>query len=462
MEQDLAYDMLRGQDIYLAPMCLLLLFFFVRAMKKRYSGTPLEKYVFPAAGLRFLGAFIYTLVIAYYYGFGDSHNYYQGLIDMYKAVSDDNSMFLDIMTKEKVEVTDKIYTYFFYDGYGYTKYYMLEPRSFSVPKFALPFAMIFSRSFLCVSFCIAFFSFLGSWRIFKMFTEMYPHLHKKLSYGILFLPSVLFWGVSLLKDSFCMAALGFFVYAAYSILIKRRQVLISLVILYIAGYVLLNLKPYILICISAVFLLWYFMLFRDKIKDKTLRTLSTSVFIIAAALAGFFISQTFAKSEATSQFSSEQFLKTVQTQQSTYTGNPEEGSGSNFAVDAASSPLKMAMLFPLGVVNTYFRPFPWDVKSPVMIISFFESFFFLAITFMCFRKIGVGKTFNIIFSDAVISFCFVFAILFGALIGITTTNFGALVRYKIPSLAFYAVAFILVMDKSGKFPNPYIFSKKLF
>ncbi len=462
MGNDFAYQMLRTQDYYLAPLCLLLVYLCARAYVKKYKNTPIEKYILPAVTFRIIGAFVYTLVIAYYYGFGDSHNYYQGLIDMYHAVKDDGSMFTKIMLNGKVEETDPLYTYFYYDGYGFTRYYMLEPRSYNVPRFGLPFGMIFNRSFLCISFCISFLAFMGSWRLFKMFYELYPQLHKKLAYAVLFMPSALFWGVSLLKDSFCVAAIGFFVYAAYSILIKKQNIFQSLLVAYISALILLGLKPYILICISAVFLLWYFMLFRDKIADKTLRSVSTVGFVAIAALAGFLISQSLASSESKDALTSEELLKTIQSQQQTFAGNTEVGSGSNFSVGATDSPLMMAAMFPLGVVNTYFRPFPWDIRSPVMLISFLEAFAFLAITFMCFRRIGVGKTFSIIFSDPVIAFCFVFSILFGAIVGITTTNFGALVRYKIPSLSFYAVAFILVMEKSGKFSRDYIFSKKLF
>jgi hypothetical protein len=185
---------------------------------------------------------------------------------------------------------------------------------------------------------------------------------------------------------------------------------------------------------------------------------------VLAVGAGFFLSQSLAQSEATAQFSSEKILKTIESQQGTFSRNTAEGEGggSNFSVGKTNSPLQMAVSLPIGVVNTYFRPFLWEVRSPVAVISALESFAFLALTFLCFKKVGVGKTFNMIFSDPVIAFCFVFALLFGGLIGITTVNFGALVRYKIPCIPFYAMAFILVMDKSGKFSLNYIFSKKLF
>jgi len=448
----------------MAPLCLGILYLLSRGMLNKYKKSPVQKYILPAITLRFVGAIVYTLVIGYYYGFGDSHNYYQGVIDMHNAVTDDPSYLSDIYTKLKVETTDRLYTYFYYDGYGFTRYYMLEVRSYNVARFGLPFSLIFNKSFLCISFCISYFSFLGSWRIFKMFYEMYPHLHKKIAYATLFLPSILFWGVSLLKDPICVGAMGFFIYAAYSAFIKREKIISSLITIYLSGLLLNYFKPYILICLSAVFVLWVFLKFRDKIKDRTLRTVSTSFFILVAVGSGFLLSQSLAQSEATAQFSSEKILQTIEGQQSTFSRNTEGagGGGSNFSVGNTSSPIQMALSLPLGVINTYFRPFLWEVRSPIAIISALESLAFLVLTYLCFRKLGVGKTLNMIFSDPVIAFCFVFALMFGGIIGVTTTNFGALVRYKIPSIPFYAMAFILVMDKSGKFSPNYIFSKKFF
>jgi hypothetical protein len=298
-----------------------------------------------------------------------------------------------------------------------------------------------------------------------MFYEMYPHLHRKLALATLFLPSLLFWGVSLLKDPICVGAMGYFTYAAYCIFIKRTNIVLSLIVMYGMGFLLLNTKPYILICLSAVFLIWIFFRIREKIEDKTLRGVSTILFVLLAALGGYFVTEGLAQSETTAQFSTDQLLKTVEKQQSTFAGNTDAtgGGGSTFTVGATdNSLLGTIALFPVGVVSTFFRPFIWEIRSPLMILSALESLAFLALTYMCFRKVGIGKTFNIIFSDPVIAFCFVFAILFGGIIGGTTTNFGALVRYKLPCIPFYALAFILVMDKSGKFSNKYIFSKKLF
>jgi len=455
MDEYFNYNLLRANDFYLAPLCLLLIYFFAFLLYRKYRKTRIQKYILPAVTIRLVCVIVYSFVLAYYYGFGDSFNYYQGVLDMHKAVSDDPSFIFDIYTKAALEKTDRLYPYFRFDLNGFTHYYMLESRTYFVAKLGLPFSLIFNKSFLCISFCISFLSFLGSWRIFKMFYEMYPHLHKKIAIACLFLPSLLFWGVSLLKDPFCIAAMGFFIYAAYSIFIKKKNVLISLVQVTISGFFLLNLKPYILYSLVAVFFLWVFYRFRDSIADKTLRTVSTVLFTILAVAVGFLATQGLGQTSGGSQFAADELLNTVNHQQAIFSNNRGEAEGavSNFTVGGGSttSIVSLISLFPVGVVNTFFRPFIWDVRSPMMIFSAFESLCFLLITIMSFRRLGIMKTFQIIFSDPVIAFCFVFAVVFGGVIGVTTTNFGALVRYKIPCISFYAMTFFLIMDKSRRY-----------
>ena len=466
MDEYLSYNILRPNDLYLVPLCLLLLYILGAIMRRKYEKTDIQRYIIPALSIRFVCAFLYTLVLAYYYGFGDSYNYYQGVLDMHKAVFDDVSILSDIYSKISLDRDGRLYSYFRYDSYGFTHYYMLEPRTYMVSKMGLPFSILFNKSFLCISFCISFFAFLGSWRILKLFYDMYPHLHRKLAIAILFLPSVLIWGVSLLKDPICLAAMGFFLYASYSLLIKKKRITSSIVSILISGFLLLNLKPYILICTAGVFLLWVFLRFREGIKEPVLKNVSTILFSIVAVGAGYLMVNQLTTDETTSKYSTEQILNTIEATHSTFNrvgSSFEEGGRSNFSVGTVNnSVLGTILLFPLGVVNTYFRPFPWDVRSPIMILAMLESLAFLILTLKCFSKIGLGKTFSYIFSDPLITFCFVFAIVFGGIIGITTTNFGALVRYKIPSMPFYMLTFILVMDKSGKFSRKYIFSKRFF
>jgi hypothetical protein len=461
MNENFDVRLIKESDIIWGPICLFVLFAIGYSIRRKYRGTPLEQYFFPALFLRFLFAFIYALVIQFYYGYGDTSMYYQAVIDMRIAIVNEPSLFQEIFFNLKLDKTSSLYPYFVYDGGAFTQLYMLNVSNYMVPRFALPFSILFFDSYLCICFCISFFSFAGCWRIFKMFYEMYPHLKKKLAIATLFLPSILFWGGPLLKDSICIGAMGFALYAAYSIVFRKRKVFISFVILILVCALLFYIKPYILLCLLPAFLLWIFLQFRSKIEDRTLRRIAGILFAGASLILGFFALQALTASELTGQYSSEKILQTVQGVQGSFV--QQEGGGSGFTVgNVGSSTTGFLLLLPAGLMSTFFRPFLWEVANPLMLLSSLEALGFLWLTLLAFKRIGIRRFFSLVFTDSVIVFCFVYSIFFAGIIGVTTTNFGALVRYKIPCIPFYLIMLFLVMHKSGKFSPNVIFSKKFF
>jgi hypothetical protein len=50
-----------------------------------------------------------------------------------------------------------------------------------------------------------------------------------------------------------------------------------------------------------------------------------------------------------------------------------------------------------------------------------------------------------IVKDPNLTFCLVFSIIFAFAVGISSYNFGALSRYKIPCLPFYAAALVILL-----------------
>jgi hypothetical protein len=451
----------KESDIILVPLCLMVLYAFAYIARKKYRNTGIEQYFLPALNLRFLFAVIYALIVEFYYGYGDTIMYYNAVQDMHRAVSDDFSYLKEILLIEKLGVTDEVYPYFRYDGAGYTDMYMSNVHNYSVAKFALPFSLMFSKSFLCISFCFSFFSFAGCWRIFKMFYEIYPPLKKKLAIATLFLPSILFWGSSFLKDSICLGAMGFMIYALYSIFIKKKKVFVSVMILLAATVLIYYIKPYIVLSLMLAVIAAFFMALNRKIKSRELRLASSVFFIGLAAIAGFFMLSTFAAFEISSQFATENILKTMQGVQTGY--ETVEGGGSFFKVgNVENSMTGLLLLFPAGIGTSLFRPFLWEVNNPLMLLNALESLGFLVLTLMILRRIGFFKAGKLIFSDSILIFCFTFVILFAGFVGITTFNFGSLSRYKIPCLPFYLIMLFIVMHKSGKFSPNYVFSKKFF
>lgn len=450
-------------DIFLVPVCLLLIFVIAYIVRKKYTGTSKAGYFFPALLLRLVFVFLYAIVVQYYYGYGDTIMYYRSVLDMHRAIGDDLSFLTKIATTTQLDVYNPLYPYFMYDGSIATHYYMMQVNNFNVSRFALPYSLMFNGSYICISFCLSFFSFGGCWRIFKMFTELYPQLERKFAFSILFLPSILFWGGSLLKDSICLGAMGFALYAGYQIFFKKKKILASLLILAFSTLLLYYIKPYILLCLVPPFIFWRFYTFRKGIVDSGVRKFTSFALVIISIIGGALLLRQLNQSEIASQYASEKILETAQSLQTTFATLEEESGSSNYSVGAiGDSYFDLILMFPTGIITTYFRPFPWEVKNPLMLISAMEAFAFLYLTIMMFRKVGAKRVFSIGFNDSTVLFCLIFSFAFGGIIGITTTNFGALARYKIPCLPFYLFMIFIIMEKSGKISSRYIFGPRFF
>jgi hypothetical protein len=106
----------------------------------------------------------------------------------------------------------------------------------------------------------------------------------------------------------------------------------------------------------------------------------------------------------------------------------------------------MLVKFPQAVVVTFFRPFPWEARKIIVMLSALEALAFAYFTFRAFQKRGIGKTFGLIAKDPNLLFCLIFSVIFGFAVGISSYNFGALSRYKIPALPFYAAFLMIVLN----------------
>lgn len=114
----------------------------------------------------------------------------------------------------------------------------------------------------------------------------------------------------------------------------------------------------------------------------------------------------------------------------------EQGSGYNIgAQDGTLS--GMAKLAPQAIVVALFRPFLWEARNPTMLLSALEATYFLLLTVRIFWRVGFFKTLSAISSVPVLTMCFVFSLIFAISVGISSGNFGTLVRYKIPLMPFY-------------------------
>ena len=104
----------------------------------------------------------------------------------------------------------------------------------------------------------------------------------------------------------------------------------------------------------------------------------------------------------------------------------------------------MSSIAPLAIFTALYRPLFFEVGSPLMVISALENTILLILTLFLFLKTNPRKIIRIIFREPLLLYSIFFSLLLAFGVGMASTNFGALSRYKIPFMPYYFSAIYLI------------------
>jgi hypothetical protein len=200
-------------------------------------------------------------------------------------------------------------------------------------------------------------------------------------------------------------------------------------------------KPYIVLSIIPGSVLWFNFEKIKRIKSTAGKFLflPVSILLFGSILIFGYLSL----SEYLGEYSYDKILdKAVKTQRDLIRA---EAYGQNYfdigEFDATFSGI-MSKFFP-AVNAVLFRPYIWESRNVMMIFSGLENLLILLISLFLVFKIKF-KIIVFILQNPLLFFSFTFALFFGFTVGLTTSNFGALVRLKIPAIAFYLLSLVML------------------
>jgi hypothetical protein len=323
---------------------------------------------------------------------------------------------------------------------------MFNTANFMPPKLALLPSYIFGNSYLCINMLFGFFALGGAIRLFKTFYHFYPKLYREIALACLFLPSVCYWSSGLLKDPVCFGCVGYITYAFLNIFVKKKKYLASIALILICGVLLYLIKVYILLVLVLSLVIWQFSEFNKLIENKTLRSIFAVMTFAASAVIGILLMNYLTSTEAGQQYQLDKIAGNAEYQREMFAVIAQQtgGSDSHFEINT-SNPVLMVLG---GISATFYRPLIWEINTPIVLLAAFESSIFLFLTIFFMYKRGVKKFFTIPFSEPRILMCFIFAFVFAMAVGISSANFGALSRYKIPCMPFYLIMLIMLYEKT--------------
>ncbi len=436
-------------DLLLTPVYLLVLSFIARRQcNKRYPvGHVLRPFFLKGLYLKFAGAIFIGLVYQYYYGGGDTFNFFRHSQIINSALSKSLATWAKLITRQPVDGNPDMY------AYVSQMFWYRDSASYTVAVIGAIFGLLNGTSYLPIALLFAYFSYTGIWAMYRTFTVIYPKLYKQLAVAFLFIPSTFVWGSAVFKDTVCMFGLGWMTYTVFRLFINRDFSMKNIALLLLSFYLIALIKVYILVAFLPALMIWLLSFYAGKIRSAALRWMARFAFTAAAVASFFFFTRVFA--DEMEKYSLEEIAQTAATTRGWISYVSERDEGSVYDLGAFEPTISsMLKKFPQAVVVTLFRPFPWEARKPIVLLSALEAFLFAYFTFQAFRKRGIVKSFQMIGTDPNLLFFIIFSLIFAFAIGITTYNFGALSRYKIPCIPFYAAFLVVIYYSQQRDQNP--------
>ena len=169
-----------------------------------------------------IGALALGMIYQFYYGGGDTFNYFtHGSEHIWEAFLEKPELGLKLLMSsggahdlETFEYSSRIW-------------YYKDEHSYIIVRIVAFFDLFTFHTYSATALFFSAFSFSGLWAMFQAIAKKYPTRIKWMAYIILFVPSVIFWGSGILKDTITLGALGWLTYAVINIISFKRIISIG-------------------------------------------------------------------------------------------------------------------------------------------------------------------------------------------------------------------------------------------
>jgi hypothetical protein len=428
-------------DLLLTPIYLGIFYALAFAVRGQVTNVYTRPYFIPALTLKFVGAIALGLIYTYYYNGGDTINYYDQASVIYHAFGDSFGAGFKMLTTNGDYDPDiaKYASQIPWFGRGSNEYFVLRVAGF--------FALLDFNTYTVTALFFALISFSGIWAMYMTFAKIRPAIYKELAVAVFFIPSVFFWGSGLMKDSLCLGALGWIFYAFYRGAVEKRNLLKCFIIAFLAVVPIVSTKIYILLAFLPPALLWVVNENNARIRNSTVRLVAKPLFFAVGGALAFFAATRLTAGDDRFDIDKIGERSKITSEYLYQVSVAQQGSAYNLG-ELDGSLGSMVKLAPQAIFVSLFRPFLWEARNPVMLLSALEATYFIWFTISILYKNGVLRTLRLIGTTPVLTLCFVFSLIFAFAVGTSTSNFGTLVRYKIPLMPFYLCGLLITQNMS--------------
>ena len=428
------------------PFYLLVIYLIATRIKQnKIEQNPQYKFYVWGLFAKILGGIGFVVVYLYYWHGGDTTAYYESSLAMKNLLwASPVDWFLN-------EFGGNTYEHFslFTWSTGYPLGYMyFDPKTYMVIRLINPLLLFSFNSFLITTILLDWIAYTGMWRLYLVFSNYYPNRKNLFALAILFFPSVLFWGSGILKDSITLCCTGWVVYGIYKTFIVKEKRLVYSILLVTNLLIIFFIKPYIIFALFPGSLMWIFTNRLSTVRNTAFKIVIIPLILFISIGGGIYALSFFG--EDMGKFALDKISTTLVVTQNDLKQSYYNGHSFDIGLTDAS-PIGLLKKFPTAIVAGLYRPFLWESGNAVMIISGIENTLILFLTLNAIFRTSMLSFFKKILQEPLLFFSLSFSIFFAFSVGISTSNFGALVRFKIAYLPFFLCSlFILTKRKDDE------------
>lgn len=414
---------------------VLLFWMFQQSKKESYY-----QYFIPGLGIKIFGGLAFALIYVYYYKFGDTFLYYRGAYVLSNTIIDSPVDYIRLLLSENNNLPPDLHA--FSDGIAYSR---TEEEWFMV-KLISPLTFLAFNSYLVLTLMMSIISFYGAWKLFLVFRDILPQYEKYAFYAVFLTPTVLFWGGGIMKDTITLAAINLVIYHFYFFGKKGGMMrnFWSVAIMIVCSLVIYKLKAYVLLAFIPGFVFALYLRFKQRIQNPIIRFVLGPMVLTGLVAISFLGIQNL--SESSTKYSADNLRYQVKGFHSWHT----DVGGSTYSLgDVEYTPTGVLSKLPQALNVTYFRPYLWEARNPVVLIGAVESLIIFILFLVALYRVG-WKFFKRLNAKPILMAMFLYCLIFGFAVGFTSYNFGALARYKIPVLSLFVFILLYLLHVGSK------------
>lgn len=385
-------------------------------------------------------SFAQVWIVRYYYGFGDMLAYWE-----------QGSVVADLMRSDVGRWAPEYFKLFFHLESQIPFGFMGGLTTNSLGVLASFCLLALGNSLYATAAAFGMGAFLGKVVTYRALRDSFPQAFRPTLMGaILLLPSAVFWSSGIIKEAAVIMFLGVAIWGVKA-LVRDSNWIQGLTALALSLPPIAMIKAYVIFPLLLAAGAWFY--WQRVTSAGRVVALKPFSMVVAAAMA---VGGVLVAGRLFPEYSVENMGR--QTAEMQARGTTVEG-GTNYSLGASEEPASLvgqAAFLPLALVTALFRPFIFEARNALVLISSLETTYLIYLAVRVLRRRGFKAVRQEITGSPILVFVAVNVAVFSASVGLASTNLGSLSRYRAPFWPFWAVLLLYLArdERRGAAASP--------